>query len=118
MNGRIKRKNITIKLLDLLECEQYTWRWIFSRACPVKWTGPDFEAGTAEVAFESIELVHLGLEPGDQNGRGRQIMVAGPYRLPASRPSRLARHEISHCHRQLVRQRLGWLWSGFAPQCS
>jgi hypothetical protein len=32
--------------------------------CPVKWTGPKFHAGTAEVAFETIELIHKGLKPG------------------------------------------------------
>lgn len=69
MNGRIKRKNITITLLD--HAGEEKWRWVFSKACPVKWSGPEFRAGTAEVAFESIELVHLGLEPGAQNGRSR-----------------------------------------------
>jgi len=31
--------------------------------CPVKWTGPQFKAGSAEVAFETIELIHKGLKP-------------------------------------------------------
>jgi len=71
MTGSIKRKNIKIKLLELSNVEQYTWQWIFTRACPVKWTGPDFKAGTAEVAFESIELVHGGLA-NDGKGSGRK----------------------------------------------
>jgi phage tail-like protein len=70
MKGSIKRKTIKIKLLELANVEQHTWQWIFSRACPVKWTGPDFKAGTAEVAFESIELVHGGLaNAGEDSGR-------------------------------------------------
>ncbi len=62
MNGRVKRKNVTITLLDYAGEEK--WRWVFSEACPVKWSGPEFRAGTAEVAFETIELVHRGLQSG------------------------------------------------------
>jgi phage tail-like protein len=69
MAGRIKRKNVTITLLN--HADEEKWRWVFSKACPVKWSGPEFRAGTAEVAFESIELVHMGLEPGAQSGRKR-----------------------------------------------
>ena len=71
MKGAIKRKNVTIKLLELGE-DKCRWLWVFSQACPVKWTGPDFKAGAAEVAFESIELVHRGLQTeGDNSGRQR-----------------------------------------------
>ena len=68
MNGRIKRKNVTITLLN--HAGEEKWRWVFSKACPVKWSGPEFRAGTAEVAFESIELVHEGLaSEGTTSGR-------------------------------------------------
>jgi len=69
MNGGIKRKNVTITLLN--HADEEKWRWVFSKACPVKWSGPEFRAGTAEVAFESIELIHMGLEAGAQSGRKR-----------------------------------------------
>jgi phage tail-like protein len=69
MSGRIERKNVTITLLN--HADEEKWRWVFSKACPVKWSGPEFRAGAAEVAFESIELVHMGLEPGAKNGRKR-----------------------------------------------
>ena len=69
MNGRIKRKNVTITLLN--HADEEKWRWVFSKACPVKWSGPEFRAGTAEIAFESIELIHMGLEAGAQSGRKR-----------------------------------------------
>jgi len=67
MNGSIMRKNVTIVLLN--HAGEEKWRWVFRGACPVKWSGPEFRAGTAEIAFESIELVHNGLEPGAQSGR-------------------------------------------------
>ena len=67
MNGSIVRKNVTIVLLN--HAGEEKWRWVFRAACPVKWSGPEFRAGTAEIAFESIELVHNGLEPGAQSGR-------------------------------------------------
>ena len=69
MNGRIKRKNVTITLLN--HADEEKWRWVFSKACTVKWSGPEFRAGTAEVAFESIELIHMGFEAGAQSGRKR-----------------------------------------------
>jgi phage tail-like protein len=60
MKGEIQRKTVTI-ILQNYDGEA-KWRWIFSKACPVKWTGPEFRAGTAEIAFEAIELVHEGLQ--------------------------------------------------------
>src|SRR6266571_6054779 len=67
MNGSIVRKSVTIVLLN--HAGEEKWRWVFRGACPVKWSGPEFRAGAAEIAFESIELVHNGLEPGAQSGR-------------------------------------------------
>ena len=63
MAGKIVRKNhMTITLLDLAGEPSKEWQWVFINICPVKWTGPQFLAGTAEVAFESIELIHKGLK--------------------------------------------------------
>ena len=36
--------------------------WLVRRAFPVKWSGPEFSATANNVAFESIELAHEGLE--------------------------------------------------------
>jgi len=57
--GTIKRRNGSIVLVtsDLTEM----WRWNFREAYPVSWSGPAFKADQAQVAFESIELVHRGL---------------------------------------------------------
>jgi len=70
MNGRIKRKKVTITLHN--HADEEKWRWVFSKAFPVKWSGPEFRAGAAEVAFEAIELVHMGLEEGAPSPSGRK----------------------------------------------
>jgi phage tail-like protein len=64
MNGKVKRHMLTIQLLDPANSEQARWHWVFRDACPVKWSGPEFRAGTAEIAFESIELIHRGIQSG------------------------------------------------------
>jgi phage tail-like protein len=61
MQGTIERKNVSVVLMDSAGEEQR--RWNFQRAYPVKWTGPDLRAATAEVAAESVELAHDGLAP-------------------------------------------------------
>jgi phage tail-like protein len=35
--------------------------WAFTRGYPVKWTGPELNALSPAVAFETLELVHRGL---------------------------------------------------------
>ena len=35
--------------------------WTFVNAFPVKWSGPDFDASTNEIALETIEIAHEGL---------------------------------------------------------
>ena len=59
-NGRIKRRNGSIYLLDrkLLPA---MW-WDFVGAYPVKWSGPDLRADQSALAVETIELVHRGLK--------------------------------------------------------
>lgn len=57
--GTILRKNGTIFLLDKQRVPVMFWN--FKEAFPVKWTGPDFRADSASVAFESVELAHHGL---------------------------------------------------------
>jgi phage tail-like protein len=37
-------------------------RWHFLNAWPVKWTGPSFNAEGKEMAIESLEIAHEGLE--------------------------------------------------------
>jgi phage tail-like protein len=59
VSGNIQRRNGSIILLDSAGEEQ--WRWNFVDAYPVRWVGPDLRAGSAEVAIETLELVHRGL---------------------------------------------------------
>jgi phage tail-like protein len=59
--GRIQRRNVTVVLMN--GGGEEVRRWAFQRACPVKWVGPRLAAGAAEVAFESVEFVHWGLQP-------------------------------------------------------
>jgi phage tail-like protein len=39
-------------------------RWNLIRAFPVKWTGPDLKATGSEVAIETLEIAHEGIEKG------------------------------------------------------
>jgi phage tail-like protein len=59
-SGVIRRQQVKIVLMDTEGNEKRGW--IFSRACPVKWTGPTLQAGTNQVAFETVELVHAGVQ--------------------------------------------------------
>jgi phage tail-like protein len=58
-----RKKQLTITLRDYSGADVHEWEWVFMQACPVKWTGPQFKAGSPEVAFETIELIHKGLLP-------------------------------------------------------
>ncbi|OCT11379.1 phage tail protein [Paenibacillus pectinilyticus] len=58
--GKISRKNGSILLYNAEGKEMC--RWEFTSAFPVKWNGPDLNASSANVAIESIELVHAGLK--------------------------------------------------------
>lgn len=62
IEGKIERKTITIVLLN--EMREEVWRWLVERAFPVKWTGTDFDAMSAQVTFESVELAHEGIWKG------------------------------------------------------
>jgi phage tail-like protein len=60
--GKIERKSGAIVLLDSAGEERR--RWDFVKAYPVRWSGPELRAGTADVAVETLELVHCGLKEG------------------------------------------------------
>jgi phage tail-like protein len=59
VHGIIERKNGSVLLCD--SAGQETWRWNFIDAYPVKWSGPEMNAGSAQIAIESVELAHRGL---------------------------------------------------------
>ncbi len=60
MDGKVERKNGSIILLDDTGAEKL--RWNFREGWPTKWTGPTFNATGNEVAIETLEIVHEGLE--------------------------------------------------------
>jgi phage tail-like protein len=55
-----KRQNGSIILLDRQGQEKV--RWNFYNAWPAKWTGPSLTAEGNDVAIETLELAHEGLE--------------------------------------------------------
>jgi phage tail-like protein len=58
----IARKNVIISLLD--EEHNPTMIWTLKKAWPTKITGTDLKSEGNEVAIETIEIVHEGLEIG------------------------------------------------------
>ena len=59
-DGQVQRRNVTITLLD--EQRQAVYRWHLRDAFPVKIEGPSLNATGNEVAIETLELAHEGLE--------------------------------------------------------
>jgi phage tail-like protein len=60
--GDFERHNGSVILMN--SAGDPVWRWNFKDAYPVRWAGPDLRAGTAEVALETLELVHRGISKG------------------------------------------------------
>ena len=82
---RVKRNNITLKRGLTKEANLLTWfasspeansvsltafdsegqplrTWALTNAFPVKWTGPDVNAGGTDMMTESLEIAHHGIE--------------------------------------------------------
>lgn len=57
--GITYRKNVTVMMLDSKKLP-VMW-WDVKDALPVKWTGPTLDASRADVAVESLELIHNGI---------------------------------------------------------
>lgn len=55
-----KRVSGSIVLYDRQRTEQR--RWNFKNAWPAKWTGPAFNAESSELAIETLELAHEGID--------------------------------------------------------
>jgi len=60
VRGDIQRRNGSVVLLNRRGEE--TARWNFVRAWPSKWDGPDLNAEGTDVAIETLELAHEGVE--------------------------------------------------------
>ncbi|HEX3151509.1 MAG TPA: phage tail protein [Gemmataceae bacterium] len=60
IDGTTQRLSGTITLLD--EARAPALRWNFTAGWPSKWEGPALNAKTSEVAIETMEIAHEGLE--------------------------------------------------------
>lgn len=57
--GDVERKTITITLLDITGSDAASWQVI--NAWPMKYTAPEFNATSSEVAIEQLEIAHEGM---------------------------------------------------------
>lgn len=60
LDGQVQRADGTITLLD--EGRQPVLTYKFRRAWPCRWTGPRLNAKGNDIAIETLELCHEGLE--------------------------------------------------------
>ncbi|GCE44112.1 MULTISPECIES: phage tail protein [Rhodococcus] len=60
INGRTERHTGTITLLN--EAREPALRFNFREGWPSKWEGPTFNGKTNEVAIETLEICHEGME--------------------------------------------------------
>lgn len=57
--GEVERKTVTVSLLD--EMQNVAAVWKITNAWPAKYSAPDFNADSCEIAVESLELAHEGM---------------------------------------------------------
>ena len=60
MVGTVQRVDGAIVMLN--EAREEVLRWTFKRAWPSKWSGPSFNAKNNEIAMETLEISHEGLD--------------------------------------------------------
>lgn len=59
LEADVDRKTLTITLLDINGDDAASWQVI--NAWPTKYTAPDFNATSSEVAIETLEIAHEGM---------------------------------------------------------
>ncbi len=59
VEGDVERKTLTITLQDATGAAVASWQVI--NAWPTKYTAPDFNATSSEVAIETLEIAHEGM---------------------------------------------------------
>jgi phage tail-like protein len=62
-DGKVERHNISIILYNADRSKAK--RWDLTGAYPVKWTGPDFQSDSNQIAVETLEIVHHGMTMND-----------------------------------------------------
>ena len=60
VKGKTERRSGSIVLLD--ESKNAVLRWHFVEGWPAKWEGPALNAQANEIAIETLEIAHEGLE--------------------------------------------------------
>jgi phage tail-like protein len=60
LKGTLNRASISITLLDHADNPVLTWE--LKNAWPCRWSGPALVANSGEVAIETLEICHEGLE--------------------------------------------------------
>ena len=115
-DGKVERRNVTIILYnaDLSEAK----RWDMPEAYPVKWSGPDLNSETQELAIESVEIASGGNEKHLSIQRAIAADEPGPSLASGSAPDHqpdlpalaekvyaLLRHDL-----QIERERRGRTW--------
>ena len=60
IDGKVERKTGSIILCD--DTGEEKVRWNFREGWPTKWSGPSFNATGNEVAIETLEIAHEGVE--------------------------------------------------------
>ena len=60
VKGNVQRKNGSVICLDMQG--QEAARWNFFNAWPTKWDGADFTSKGNDVAIETLEIAHEGVE--------------------------------------------------------
>jgi phage tail-like protein len=60
IDGKVERKNGSVILMD--DAGEEKVRWDFVNGWPTKWTGPTFNATANEVAIETLDIAHEGVE--------------------------------------------------------
>ena len=57
---KAERVNVTVSLVGA--DGKPVRSWVFNEAFPIKWTGPNLNAGSNQIATEALEIVHAGLQ--------------------------------------------------------
>ena len=60
LDGKVIRTTMSVTLLD--EARQPVLRWNVREAWPCKWEGPDLNAKGNDIAIETLEICHEGIE--------------------------------------------------------
>jgi phage tail-like protein len=60
MHAALKQSLVTVTLLDTQG--EPARVWAFQQAYPVKWAGPNLNAGSDSAATETLEIAHCGME--------------------------------------------------------